>query len=174
MPRHDNDALTVMDWREHPDHPGYAVSPLGQVRGVRGTILTPETVVGGYQRVKLWSRKRLIHVLVAELFIGPKPAGYQVNHKDGDTSNNVVSNLEYATPSANVRHSLDVLGRKRARGSRNGASRLTEAQVREMRSAFAAGGVTRTALAAKYGVARSTVGRIISGTYWPTTEGEQG
>lgn len=162
------------DWKEHPQHPGYWISSAGQVRGVKGWILAPETVIGGYQRVRLRrGRKRLVHVLVAETFIGPCPDGHQVNHKDGVTSNNAVTNLEYTTPSANVRHSLDVLGRRRAKGSRNGASRLTEKQVQEIRAAFEAGGITRTALADKYQVNRSTVGRIISGAYWQITEGEK-
>jgi hypothetical protein len=162
------------EWREHPRFPGYCVSDIGQVRGLKGWILAPETITGGYQRVRLSDgKKHLIHLLVAEVFIGPRPDGHQINHKDGVTSNNAVTNLEYTTPAANVRHSLDVLGRKRARGSRNGASRLNEAQVKEMRAAFAAGGITRTALAAKYGVSRSTVGRIICGTYWQITEGEK-
>lgn len=171
--RNDGSALTVMDWVTHPAHPAYAVSANGEIRGTRGTVLRPETVLGGYQRVRLGRQKYLVHVVVAEVFIGPKPAGHQVNHKDGNTSNNAVANLEYVTPSANVRHSLDVLGRKRACGSRNGAARLTEEQVQQMRAAFLVGGVSHTALAARYGVSRSTVSRIISGRYWSITEGEQ-
>lgn len=164
----------AVEWREHPRYPGFHISVSGQVRGLKGWVLKPETVVGGYHRVRLNDgKKHLVHVLVAETFMGPKPQGYQVNHKDGVTSNNAVTNLEYVTPSANVRHSLDVLGRRRAKGSRNGASRLTEEQVAQLRAAFEAGGITRTALAAKYQVARSTVGRIISGAYWADTEGDQ-
>jgi len=170
--RNDVATLASVVWKDHPDHPGYVVSTDGQVRGVRGTVLRPETVLGGYQRVRLGSRKRLVHVVVAEVFIGPKPYGHQVNHKDGNTANNALANLEYVTPSANVRHSLDVLGRKRARGSRNGASRLTEEQVRQMRTTFSAGGISRAALAAQYGISRSTVGRIVSGLYWSVNEGE--
>ncbi|MGW3305910.1 HNH endonuclease [Streptomyces sp. NPDC001073] len=153
-------------WKEHPDFPGYFVSSAGQVRGRRGRIMKPHTVVGGYQRVRAAKKHRLIHVLVAEVFLGPKPEGYQVNHKDGDTSNNAASNLEYVTPSANVRHSLDVLGVQRAKGSGNGQSRLTEEQVAEARARFAQGGVTRTALALHYGVHVSTMCRAINGTRW--------
>jgi len=173
MARHD-DELAEAVWEEHPRFPGYWVSSSGQVRGVRGWVLSPDTVAGGYQRVRLGDGKlHLVHLLVAEVFVGPRPVGMQVNHKDGVTSNNAASNLEYATPSENVRHSLDVLGRKRARGSANGAARLTEDQVGEIRAAFERGGVTRTALAARYGVNRSTVGRIVSGVRWQTTKGEQ-
>lgn len=158
--------MTEPIWKEHPSYPGYVVSDSGLVRGLRGHLLSPHTVIGGYQRVRVARAHRLVHVLVAEVFIGPKPDGHQVNHKDGDTANNAASNLEWITPAANVRHSLDVLGVKRARGSRNGAARLTEEKVAAIRAEFAAGGVTRGALAQKYGVNRSTVGRIISGRYW--------
>lgn len=171
--RNDETDLTGAEaWIGHPVHAGYSVSSDGRVRGIKGGILAPETIAGGYQRVYVGCRKQLIHILVAELFIGPKPAGLQVNHRDGVTSHNAASNLEYSTPSQNVRHSLDVLGRQRARGSKNGASRLTEQQVAEIRSQFAVGDVTQTALAARFGVARSTIGRLLSGKYWPTSNEE--
>lgn len=166
--------LTNVEWLEHPRFPGYWVSAAGQIRGVKGSVLRPDTVKGGYQRVTLsGKKKKLVHTLVAEVFLGPIPAGHEVNHKDGVKSNNAVSNLEYTTPAQNVRHALDVLGRQRARGSRNGAARLTEAQVEEIRSTFAAGGVTRTALGLRFGVDRSTVGRIISGERWTVATPEK-
>ncbi len=41
-----------------------------------------------------------------------KPGTWQVNHKDGNRRNNKLSNLEWVTPSQNIRHSFDVLGKK--------------------------------------------------------------
>jgi len=35
----------------------------------------------------------------------------EVNHKDGNRTNNIVSNLEWVTKSENIRHSFDVLGK---------------------------------------------------------------
>ena len=66
----------------------------------------------GYRYVALFyddqKRRRPVHQLVAEAFIGPRPPGLHVCHNDGDPANNQPSNLRYDTPSENsydtVRH----------------------------------------------------------------------
>src|SRR5574343_1294423 len=50
------------------------------------------------------SRSFRVHSLVAAAFIGPRPAGAHINHKDGDPFNNYVENLEYVTPKENALH----------------------------------------------------------------------
>lgn len=52
-----------------------------------------------------------IHTLVAKQFIPNPENKTQINHKDGNKQNNCVDNLEWVTPSENIRHSFDVLVR---------------------------------------------------------------
>jgi len=110
------------DWRPVVGHEArYSVSNLGRVRGPRGHILkaryNPKRRYcaihldqGGGKYVD-----RYLHVLVAEAFLGPKPTGLDVNHKDGNRQNNAASNLEYITRSENHRHAaaLGLRGRRR-------------------------------------------------------------
>ena len=47
-----------------------------------------------------------VHHMVAEAFIGPRPDGAEVNHKDCDKTNNAVDNLEYVSRDENIAHAL--------------------------------------------------------------------
>lgn len=104
----------------------YEISSLGNVRSldrfknhntskqgkimIKGVNLRPYLNTKGYLKVELSSGKResrktfSVHRLVALAFI-PNPNNYpQVNHKDGDKTNNSVSNLEWCTNSMNQLH----------------------------------------------------------------------
>ena len=74
--------------------------------------------------------KHLVHRLVMEAFAGRSDR--QVNHLDGVKGNNKVSNLEYCTSAENLRHCINVLGKKR--GSSAGGAKLTETDIPKIRS----------------------------------------
>lgn len=80
------------------------------VRGknIRGCLLK----VTGYIQITLSGKvDKLAHRLVAEAFI-PNPLNKpQVNHIDGNRTNNAASNLEWVTAQENILHSFRVLGR---------------------------------------------------------------
>lgn len=74
----------------------------------------------------------LTATLVAAAFLGPKPVGTQINHIDGERTNNRVENLEYVAPGANEEHAIR-LGLK-AWGERHGMHKLTAEAVLALRS----------------------------------------
>lgn len=66
--------------------------------------LKPSKINAGYMQIGLEKGDTVhIHTLVARAFIGPKPEGYVVNHKDNDGTNNNIDNLEYLTVAENIR-----------------------------------------------------------------------
>lgn len=99
-------------WREINNFPNYQISNLGRVRRMKGfgcpetRILKPQK--GGYPSIKLSKEgevyQKEIHCLVAETFLGPRPPGLTINHKDGDKKNNSNDNLEYVTYLENAHH----------------------------------------------------------------------
>lgn len=70
----------------------------------------------GYMLIFLYKNKTkkrfYIHHLMAITFLPQKSYKEQINHKDGNPSNNSINNIEWVTASENLRHSYSVLGRK--------------------------------------------------------------
>ena len=78
----------------------------GRVRRHKGKILSAPLSRDGYPAVNLHTqgklKKRYVHSLIAETFIGPRPEGMEVCHNDGNPTNNHVDNLRYGTRSENM------------------------------------------------------------------------
>ena len=89
---------------------GRMVSSLGRIKSKAERISLGSSRKDGYlfTTLRLGSKPRyeLVHRLVAASFLGlpPSPEHSQVNHKDGNKSNNAVENLEYVTPAENIAH----------------------------------------------------------------------
>ncbi len=76
---------------------GYTISDGGIVYGKLGNILTQYSN-NGYMFVCLNGKTLSVHRLVAKAFLGERPPGHHIHHKDRNPSNNKLENLEYLTP----------------------------------------------------------------------------
>lgn len=101
------------EWRIVPGFPKYEASSLGRIRRLTGKRTKKRHkwiyYYYGYRKNTgyFFVGKKAVHDLVTAAFIGPKPPGKQVNHKDGVKTNNVPENLEYVTPAENARHAVE-------------------------------------------------------------------
>jgi len=82
------------------------VSSHGRVRSSTGLVSYGSLHPAGYRQVKIDKQNYFVHRLVAATFLDtPLDArSWQVNHCDGDSSNNAVSNLRYVTAGENLKH----------------------------------------------------------------------
>lgn len=99
-------------WKETSFSKMYLVSNLGKIKSLyTNKILKPCKTNRGYLKVTIRSLKKnfYIHIEVANAFIGSRPYGLVINHIDGDTANNKVSNLEYITQQENLLHASRTL-----------------------------------------------------------------
>lgn len=167
------------EWRPVLGFEGtYSVSSLGRVRSeprtvvltprrsqrLNGRVLTPCNHSGGYLIVAISvngrPKTKLIHKLVLEAFVGPRPAGNEARHLNGIPSDNRAANLAWGTAFENAddreRHGRQV------RGSAVGNSKLTDAAVKAIRADKRA----QAKVAADFGVTQTMVSRIKLGKAW--------
>lgn len=167
--------LPVVEWEGI-----YEVSNIGRVRRIlaltnnrAGNVLKAGPDKNGYPRVFLSrdSRRctRPVHRLVAEAFIGPRPDGLTINHKDGCKTHNAFTNLEYITNTENQRHARATGLMVSPKGEAAAAHKLTWLQVREIRTRYKPydQNYGQYVLAKEYGVRETTVWNIIRGITWP-------
>lgn len=109
-----------------------------------------------------------LHRLVATHFIDNHLNKREVNHIDGDKSNNQVSNLEWVTAKENTKHYLEELnGLEKLSNRRQSQATLTDENVKYAREQYN-NGLSQRAIAKILNVSRDSVGRSIRGYKWVT------
>lgn len=117
----------------------------------------------GYKKVRLsngdGTRKVFsVHRLILETF-NPNPNSdkLQVNHKDGDKTNNALSNLEWVTCKENVNHAYNLGLYSNIGDNNNGEHKLCTAQVLEIIDLLLKNKMTIQAIADKFGVSKHAI-----------------
>jgi hypothetical protein len=162
--------MTEERWSLIPEWENYEISTLGRVRrSDTGKPLRTHINDKGYPAVHLRmgpgrSKQMPIHTAVLTAFVGPKPSPkHQAAHRDGTTTNSILSNLRWATVVENMSDKR-IHGTLRIGADVPGAI-LSEEQVRVIksrpRSAYSG-----ARLAEEFGVSQSTISLIRLGRNW--------
>lgn len=147
----------------------YDVSDCGRVRSWHNNrwgrrrspfILNPDLKAAhGYPRVNISGDAKLVHHLVLEAFIGPRPPGMEGAHRNGNKRDNRIENLYWATPKQNGEDNARLGVSK---GELHDMAKLTDDAVRYIR----ASGMRRDVLADMFKVSKTTIQRVLSGRGW--------
>lgn len=114
-------------WKGVPGHEdSYQVSNRGRVRSLtrrvrvvasgvdttrlaKGRVLRPGRSRSGHVSVAIGrGNSRLVHQLVLEAFVGPRPEGQEVLHLNHNPADNRLENLRYGTRSENMKMDYEV------------------------------------------------------------------
>ena len=143
-----------------PHYPNYEINENGIVRNKStGNSMKWIDNGRGYKSVKLYNsntpkgRLCLVHRLVLSTF-NPIEENMDVNHKDGNKSNNTLSNLEWCTKSENTKHAHKIGLFK---------NKLTIKDVENIKLYLRHSYYSYSEIARMYGVKHSTVWKIANG-----------
>lgn len=172
-------------WKDIDGYEGiYAVSNLGRVKSLDRIVVYIDgrqhtykekilvqaiSKVNGAYYVHLYknqSRKNMIvHRLVAKAFILNPENKAEVNHIDGNRSNNTVENLEWSTKIENMHHAFRT-GLINNTGTNHGVNVYSDEKILHVKELLQEGKLTQKQIAEVTGVKKGTVEQVAQGKTW--------
>lgn len=159
-----------MDFKEHPEYPRYIISKSGEVYdSFRRKYLNLFINTHGYHSCSINTgsghKLKRVHRLVAETFLTDSEFyGLDVNHIDGNKTNNNLSNLEWCTRSHNIRHAIN-MKLNPSQGETHHNAVLTEETVKTICELLKSG-YKNSEIMQMMGVNKDTVAHIKNGSLW--------
>lgn len=151
----------------------YQISDQGRVfSNVRNNFLQPTPTWNGYYRVCLrlndgTCRYYLIHrIMMIEFNFINNYDSMQVNHFDGNKSNNNIWNLEWNTASQNITHAFKTGLKSQYKGEDCSCSTITNSQAENIASLLLEQKYTHKQIADIIGCSKSVVSDIATGSTW--------
>lgn len=174
-------------WKDVVGYEGYyKVNNIGNIKSLERTIIRRDGVCRLYKESKKRSYigykgyvicgfnkggqkvNKKIHRVVAKAFIPNPEKKLQVNHIDGNKSNNCVSNLEWCTNAENMAHAVEIGLTKGCTLSGEDCNLTTtkKTDVLAMRKEYKKGCYTYQDIAKKFNVGNSCAYHILTRRSW--------
>lgn len=170
----------IENWKVVPGYEGYyEISDQGKVRslarvvqGKKKKTVSPRVLKTqlhvGYIRAYLTKNSTTesiyVHILVWKTFRGLIPETHEIDHIDGNKTNNYLDNLQCI--SKPVHKALTVSRRQHARGEKVGNSKLKTKQVEEIKELLKDPTIAQNTIARRYNISQGVISSIKTGRTW--------